>query len=494
MMNLRDILKSKNNVLLIVFLMFILAYRVMISFSYSPEISVGETNNIWNSLNVANGKALYSNPEDTPFEIFQYTPLSQIPTLVAAKIFDSDSSNYTYNVMVVGRLFNLLFNLLTFYLVFLLLKNTLKVSNTLSLAASVCGFGLLTHLSFAIRPDSLSLFLIILSVYFFSKAFFQNKSVYFLVSGFSFAVSFFAKQDSFLILSALLLCLLLHRNWKFFFVLALVFTLSFIVLLILFKFIFGQFFFISIFGGLTVEPSIYQAFAVFERFLHFYGIIFYCAILFSFLQFRKITSHKESTFLLLLTFFSFAIAISTSLKLGSWINYYTQFIVYAILLIFYAANQVNDGFKKNIIETAMVFLSIILVSVFLLQQVYHYTAPFVKYNESKAKHDSIIQNFYNFKKKAAKDDYVIFSFDKRLRLLLYRNTIFPNTEFYHISKFSFKKYNKLNSKDKLTHYILDSTLNQEQLYTLRYYNIDLSTFSEKSRKLNYRVFERIDNK
>lgn len=493
-MNLKDILKSKNNVLLIVFVMFILAYRVMISFSYSPEISVGETNNIWNSLNVANGKDLYSNPENTPFEIFQYTPLSQIPTLIAAHLFDSESNNYTYNVMVIGRLFNLLFNLLTFYLIFLLLKNRLKVSNTLSLAASVCGFGLLTHLSFAIRPDSMSLFLIIISIYFFSKAYFQEKRYYFIIAGFSFAFSFFAKQDSFLILSALLCCLLLQRNWKYFFVLATVFILSISLLLVLFKLIFGQFFFISIFGGITVEPSIYQAFAVFERFLHFYGVIFYSTIFLSFMLLKNIKLQKEITFLLLLTWFSFAIAVSTSLKLGSWINYYTQFIIYAIVFIFYAVHQMNDKSVKNIFETAMVSLSIILISVFLVQQVYHYTAPFIKYNESKEKHASIVKNFGAFKKEATENDYVIFSFDKRLRLLLYRNTIFPNTEFYHISKFSFEKYKKLNSKDKLTHYISDSTLNQEQFYTLRYYNIDLSTFSEKSRKLNYRIFETIDNK
>lgn len=70
----------------------LLVYRLLICFSYTPELSFGEANNIWNALNVANGKSMYFNPVDTPFEIFQYTPLSQLPTILSAYLFDSKVS------------------------------------------------------------------------------------------------------------------------------------------------------------------------------------------------------------------------------------------------------------------------------------------------------------------------------------------------------------------------------------------------------------------
>ena len=168
---------ANNNLLLLLFAGVIIIYRLLICVNYTPEISVGETNNIWNALNVANGRALYCNPENTPFEIFQYTPLSQFPTVIFAKLLDSNSLNYGYYVLAIGRVFSLIFNLLTFYLVFLLLSRILKIDKTLSLAAAIGGFGLLTHLAFAVRPDAMSLLVTILSVYLFSIAYFQEKCI-----------------------------------------------------------------------------------------------------------------------------------------------------------------------------------------------------------------------------------------------------------------------------------------------------------------------------
>lgn len=460
----------------------------MICFNYTPEICVGETNNIWNALQVANMKPMYSNPEDTPFQIFQYTPLSQVPIIIASKLFDAESLNYAYKVMVVGRLSSLILNIMTFYFLFLLLKNCLNVSRILSLTAAICGFGLLTHLSFSIRPDAMSLFFSVYSVYLFSKAYLLEKINYYILCGFTFALSFFVKQDSFLILSALGLCLLLNKSWKNLLFLSLSFTVSIVLLLFIHVIIFGEYFFTSIFGGLSMGHTIEQAQVVFERFLQFYSLIFYLVIIFGYLIVRKFTQKKEGHFLLILTVVSFLIAMATSFKLGSGISYYIQFVTYSILLIFYVIHQINNGDRKFVIEKALNYLTMVIVSLFIFQQVFHYTSTFLKYGESKTKYLTIATDFSVFKRKVEEKKYVIFSFDKYIKLIFFKNIIFPNTEYYHVSDFSFNGYRKLERNRRISHIIKNCDLDDSQFTTLNYYHISFKDFKEIEKVSNYLIY------
>lgn len=487
MINFLKLFRLNNNLLLLLFASGIIIYRLLICINYTPEISVGETNNIWNALNVANGRSLYCNPEDTPFEIFQYTPLSQIPVVLFAKMFDNNSPDYWYHVLVVGRISSLIFNLLTFYLIFLLLYRNLKIDKTISLAAAIGGFGLLTHLSFAVRPDALSLCLIILSVYFFSIAYFHEKMRYLVYSGVLFAVSFFAKQDSFLILSALGLCLLIQKQWKNILILAFTFLSSFAILLVVFHFIFGKYFFLSIIGGLAQGYSLSQVFDVFERFLHFYSVWFYLGIFCSYIIIKQIPLNKTGVFVLTLSLVSFFIALSTSFKFGSWINYYTQYVIYTVILVYYVADLVKTN--KQIIVNGVTYFTIIVVSVFLFFQILHYTSPFLKYVESKGKHEVLASQFSSFKKKIESKDQLVFTFDKQLKLFLYKNTLFPNTEYYHHTIFSIDKYNRLSSKDKLSYVLLNNEIGNEQLMTLNYYKINFTDFTKSNDILNYSIYE-----
>jgi hypothetical protein len=133
----------------------------------------GETNNVWNAINVANGKRIYSNPEQLPLEVFQYTPLSQLPIIFLSKFFDSKSIYYVHNIFTFGRLFVLIFNLIGFYFIFKITK-LLTNNNFISSASAILGFCMLTHLAFAIRPDSLLIFALFFNVFCFVKGYFEN--------------------------------------------------------------------------------------------------------------------------------------------------------------------------------------------------------------------------------------------------------------------------------------------------------------------------------
>lgn len=69
------------------FLAIMLVFRILLVFSYSPDISVGEDNNVWNIQKMLQNIPLYTNPEKPPFEIFVYTPLSQYPVFWIADVF-----------------------------------------------------------------------------------------------------------------------------------------------------------------------------------------------------------------------------------------------------------------------------------------------------------------------------------------------------------------------------------------------------------------------
>ena len=202
----------KKDLLFYILMLIILLYRLNICISFKPEISVGETNNIWNALSVANGKPMYSNPEDTPFEIFQYTPYSQIPIIGASYILNNNSNNYYYQVMVIGRLLSLLFNVLTFFFVYKIMYNQLKTRNEIAKWAALFGFCILTHLSFSIRPDALAILLTVASIYLFGKAYFNETYKAYLLSGVFLSISFYTKQDSALIIFALGLILLIKSK------------------------------------------------------------------------------------------------------------------------------------------------------------------------------------------------------------------------------------------------------------------------------------------
>jgi hypothetical protein len=483
-------IQAKNNLLLLGLLAALVIYRLTICFNYTPELCVGETNNIWSAMNVAHGKQMYTHPEETPFEIFQYTPVSQLPIILGAKIFNSESANYSYYVLVFGRICSLVFNLLTFYLLYRLMFTVFKVSKTLSLAAVLVGFGLLTHLAFGIRPDALSLLFIFISVYVFAVSYFKNEGKKIFVSSIFFAFSFFIKQDSFLILSGIGLFLMVEKKWKLIFQLAISFAISFVVFLLLFKSLFGPNFMLSIFGGLSQGFEIKQIVMVFERFLNFYNYLLFIAIVFTVMVLKKAGDSSISYFLVFISIVSFSIAFITSVKLGSWINYYTQFVIYSILLIFYMVNYYNKLEDKKIVESAMTYFSLVVVAIFIFQQIFHYTSPFLKYNQSKQEYASLTKEFDSFKKEAKTKNYVIFTFNKPLKLILFKNTIFPNTEYYHHTLFSFDGYSKLKKSKQLSHFIEDKTVSTSQFSTLDFYKIKRDSFKERELLLNFSIFER----
>jgi hypothetical protein len=481
---------NSKNWLLIGTCSVLLLYRLLICFSFETDLSVGEGNNIWNAVNVLEGKKLYTNPEEAPYEIFQYTPLSQIPLVLFATFLDSESHFSAFYIMVFGRLMSLIYNVITFYCVFKILKNQLQVGHNLALWGSILGFTLLTHLAFAVRPDAMSLLFITSGLYLFGEGYFNGPKKYYTLSGAVFAFSFFVKQDSFLILSALGFILLISKNFRGLLILSVSFLTTFVIVLGLFYFLLGESFLVSIFGGLNNPVVWTRALLVFERYLQFYGFIFFLALFFIFYWNKKTVTSKSKYYLGSLMALSFILAFGTSFKDGSWINYYSLFNIVLILVLFSGISSFYDENENKAFYNSFSKVIVIFIGVFIYQQVFIFTSPFLKIGASYSSVQNLERNFHNFIQIAKDKKLVIFTDDTKLKLLFAGNTIFPNTEYYPVSRFSKEGYAQSPSSKKLTHIIKNNDSNESQFSALTEFKVPQPTAEmKKINVLNYTIYE-----
>lgn len=483
-------LKLKKDLLFYTLTLIILIYRLAICVSYKPELSVGETNNIWNALSVANGKSVYSNPAVKPFEIFQYTPISQIPVIIASYVSDNESLDYYYHVMVIGRLLSLLFNVLTFILVYKIMLEQLKIIKEFAKWAALFGFCILTHLSFSIRPDAMAIFLSVASIYLFGKAYFNETYRSYILSGVFLSLSFYTKQDAPLIISALGLILLIQKKIKSLIVFSTAFCVSLLSISFINYLLFGEYFFNSILGGIDNGMSISRAQEVFERYTHFYGALFFVAVFSIFYIIKSKMLRTIKIYLVTINILSLLIAFFSSSKMGSWINYFTLVNIVSIVTIFYCINYLTKEENKRTILNPLKYTLTILLSYFIFQQAFHYTAPFLKYYQSKKNHYKILTQFKPFKDSLIDNQSSVYSSIPEIKLFLFRNIILPNSEFYPVSTFSTKGYNKLNKNERLSFLILPEPYEDDLKGSpFDCFNINTSEFKVKEHIMNYTILE-----
>ena len=435
----------------------LLTYRIAIALNQTPELLNGETNNIWNALKVISGKPIYTSPEAIPYEIFQYTPISQLPVIFLAW-FENDffpSQDFIFTLGA-GRILSLIYNLMTAFVIFKILKSQLKVQLTFSLFGSLTFLYLLPHHFFAIRPDSLALLFTVTGIYFFTKAYFEEHRNSFIVCAIILAFSFFIKQDAFLISGAFGLVLLLSKNIKGLIIFSLSLIGSLVVLLLIAPIFLGPYFYISVFGGVALEMKFSQFTYVLSRYFTFYYVLMAILIYGILIIFKNWPQHRKELLFFLTTFIvTFCFAAFTSFKVGSHFNYYELPSIVTILFIVYS---INAKFGSMINQIKVMMLSIFLVYAislhFLYFQYYHYTSPFLKNEIAQNFRANTIANNQEIFNDLNTSNLNICSYDTRSRIILAKKVILPNSEFYGISKFSYRDFNNLDPKKRIDIIIL----------------------------------------
>lgn len=117
------------------------------------DLGGGEMNVVYGAQKLLLGEPLYSDPEEAPFEVVQYTPLYHAVFAIIAKSLGVDGRD-TAGLFLVGRSIGLLLNLITAWLVLAICRK-LGMEGWTALAAAALTLAFITEHCFD-RPDALA--------------------------------------------------------------------------------------------------------------------------------------------------------------------------------------------------------------------------------------------------------------------------------------------------------------------------------------------------
>lgn len=419
----------------------------MICFNYQPELCNGESNNVWKAISVANGSKFYNDPEKLPLEVFQYTPIFEFPMVIIAKLFNKSSAEYLANVTHFGRLFILLLNILLSFIIYRLCTKILEMDSHKSALCALSSIMLLTHPIFTIRPDSSLLLLIFITVYYYlqqiKKTTYKFTATTYLILSLLISLCFFAKQDGLMISAVIGIDLLLNKRYKQLVLLIIITLVTLSVVLTISHFVFGEFFFKSVILGLNNTSSITQVIIVFEKAWSYYGLILTLGLFTAFYLLYKKNNSKTIPIGIIIYLF---IALLTSSKSGSWINYYTPSVLLSTVGIFYIINKYNSSLRNIVLGSIL-----LTVALFSVRITYNYTYPLTK--QKKNEYFKAYTNVQLLKSKlniTPKTKILLLDFLERN--MLSENCILINTEYYGYSKYKYHDFK--NQRNKPIKYII----------------------------------------
>ena len=475
------IFNKKANLILVLWLLIIITYRLFICFSYNFELCNGEVNNIWKILNVSNGSLFYNDPEKIPLDIFQYTPLSQLPIILCNIFFSKNNIDYVYFSSVSGRTYELIINILTSLLFVKILTKHFHFNKTFSFLISLLILSNLPQTNYSIRPDSTLLFFIVLTVEFYLSCNSKFTIKKLLIISILFCLCFLSKQDGIVICVPIGIHLLINKQFKELLILIFFSIISLIVSLTICHLYFGDYFLISIFKGINNPSSLEQSFLVLKRSFSFYFHVLLIGLPFCIYKIFK-NKNSSKNFMIILSLFYFVFAFFSSMKNGSWINYYTLSIVFLILTTF-----VNLESNKKSLIFGLLFVGTIL---FNLNIIYNYTYPFLKVYNNKKEYYQISKAMLEIKERfSINDNEKILNIGLIEKNIFFKNTLMINTEYYTNSKFSYSFFNQYQ-KSKLKYIIYDKK--KDYIYLkqiIDFFHINLSEYQKNDLK-NYMILIR----
>ena len=478
-------------VIFALWIVILLTYRISICFSYLPELSNGESNNIWKAINVAHGKPIYTNPEELPLEVFQYTPISQLPIIGIAKLINKDSVDYVYLVTAYGRLYELFANIVLIILIYHISIKYLGNSKHTSATSALLILSLFTNPAFTVRPDATLLLFLGVTIWTYLKMEQSHQIKWTVFTAILIITSFYTKQDGILIAGPMAIRLISLKKWKQFFSLSLISVGLFIGSIAISPYVFGEHFYTCVFKGLKNTSSIKQIIGVFDRAYGFYMIHFVLGLICSI--YFLIKNRKDTIALFAIaSIFYFFVAFATSSKSGSWVNYYTPYIIFSTIVIFYFLTSLS--FKKEMLPPLVTTsFAIIIACLFIFKQIYVYTSPFIKPNNGNTEyftHYKFIQKIKS-KLKISKHDKVL-TINQLDRNFLAENSIMINTEYYNYASYSYQTFKK--QSDKNIDYIIYNLKDKPTVdYLINFFNV--STLRYDTTKINdFRVLINHHNK
>lgn len=320
--------------ILLFFLLFNLFLRIEIISFHHLNVGGVELNVMYGVQRVVAEKTLYTDPTDIPYAVVQYPPFYYYLLGNAAKLCNIDAYE-GQGIFVISRIFSLFFNLLLSFLSFWIARRYFKTNFFWAfLSAVLCFISIASH--YYSRADSLHIVLFLLSIYSFLVYLKKDKNnLYLILSAIFTVASIFAKQSGILLGGIIGIYLLFFlRNFKAILWYGIACALSgvfFLWLTVGFAsedlFVFYQNVYLGLKNGasLTFLKDMFTS----QFYLDIMPWYFLGCILAVYFLAKK--QEDDKRFLAWAVLLSFIFAIVTGFKIGSSVNYFTEFLVLAFI-------------------------------------------------------------------------------------------------------------------------------------------------------------------
>lgn len=454
--NMSDNLEKILNTIIVLSFFLYSFYRIFLIFSYDYDLGGIEQNVIFNLQKMLFNKPLYTSPEDINFDLYMYTPISQFYYYIFLKIFSIFTELNYRKLLIFCRTLSLLNNfalLLTINKIFSLFK----VNKSQSLSIIFLIFIYLPSHNFSVRPDSLYILINFISIYYFlvylySFQFTKKSLTAFRISILFAILSYLTKQSGIiLIISYCIYFIFIHDYKKLFYMIS-IYTLTIFIslfgLYLYYGFPFIQNSILAVSNGINLVRS-YEVWNQYFSKTHFIIILYPITLFLN----KNLKKNNVSIFNTILTFCFFGFGLVTSLKIGSHLNYFTNFTIMSLIYSIHFFNNNYFSLKSTIRFYLIIFIITISLSYNLIIRRYFYSeaTQFPDHYKNIYLNSLKISNY--LKDNLKTNEYILSIDNQYIKNLLPQQTIFPNTDMYHLTPFNYSKFREL-LKTKQLKYIL----------------------------------------
>lgn len=456
-------------------------------FSYFPDLGGIETTMVYYIQRLLSGHELYPHPESAPFYFLQYTPGYYLVASFIGKVLGVQGAD-VHSVYILGRGLSLSFHIIILAVVFKFLTRFFGVSKWFSLISITLIILCLYGLQVAVRSDAMKTCLVIVSIWCLFKFISEKHTLHLLLASFFIVLAVYTKQDAlqFVFLSFLVL-LKIQRAAA----LKYIFYTSTGVILCstIFYFLYGEIFILSNFKGINQGVSLPYFYDFLKASIPY--ILFFIFVIYRFYT----TPDDENPFrqsLYILFLGSFIFSTFLGLKWGSSPVYYTETMIFAIILLF--SYQYNIKWNLSFVINFTAVASIIALIFKMYFPVYQSLNNKIEKINFQNREDLAMQ----IKNQLAPGEFIL-TFDKPLINHLSEKALFPmfEAEFpqflpYGASYsgspkllFDYSEFNIILANKRLKLYIKNS---KDEIPS-DFLNFSLNDFNFKETSYSYEVFQ-----
>jgi hypothetical protein len=350
-------------ILIVALTAIVLVNRLLLCFSYYTDLGGVEETFVYYAQRFSAGQPIYTNPEEAPFFINQYSPLSTVLMGSVYTLLGLKLTVQVHSLFVIGRLVQLALNIAQCFLVFYLLRKAFTIEKTVAFIGACLMFLFFFSHNYAIRPDSLKSFFVMayITVLIF---YLQKPNVKLLVlSALFIALAVLSKQDGVIVFCVTIFWLIAIRRYEIAKWVGLFGTMAILVAIAACYRQSGNLFYVNVIKGLGQGANLaYFKSLVFYIMPEIFGFAAIVLVLVRFREYLK-QSSLNGVHILLLACLIFLSELLSTLKWGSSPVYFSEFITISIIGAVVVAHNLN-AFKIQSGNIQYVPYAVLLLLVF----------------------------------------------------------------------------------------------------------------------------------